>query len=453
MHLDDTIAAIASAPGGAARGIVRVSGPRAVSIAAGGFEAEHAQALAAMCEPMALRGRLRVDHLQTPIPLLLYVWPDGRSYTRQPVVELHLPGSPPLVDLVLQHVLRNGARLANPGEFTLRAFLAGRLDLTQAEAVLGLIDARHERQFETALQQLAGGLSGPLSRLRERLLELLAHLEAGLDFATEDIQFITPAELDAQLFEAANWVTAIVAQLQTRHEGSELPQVVLLGWPNVGKSSLFNALAGQEHAIVSPLAGTTRDYLTVELHEAGQPFRLIDTAGVESSDCQTIQAAAQQMRHAQQAAAQLRLLCLDSTRSWNDWEREQLLHGAAEQLVVLTKADEPDRLSCDVPHNGLLTSAKTGSGLSLLRQRIAEELGLRTLAVNAVASTAARSSDSLRLADEALRRARTLAMAGGNEELVALEVRAALEGIGQVVGAVYTDDVLDRIFSRFCIGK
>lgn len=453
MHLDDTIAAIASAPGGGARGIVRMSGPRAVAVATGGFQANDRESLDSIHEPTALPGLLRLEPLHAPIPLLLYVWPDRRSYTRQPIVELHLPGSPPLVDLVLQNVLRRGARMAEPGEFTLRAFLAGRLDLTQAEAVLGLIDAQHQRQFETALKQLAGGLSGPLNRLRDRLLELLAHLEAGLDFATEDIQFITPAALDSQLREAAECVAAAATQMQSRHEASELPRVVLLGWPNVGKSSLFNALAGQEHAIVSPLAGTTRDYLAVELHEAGKPFRLIDTAGVEASEGTTIHAAAQHMRHEQQAAAQLRVLCLDSTRPLNDWERKQLLHNATPRIVVLTKTDEPPGHDGIAPSDALLTSAKTGRGMAALRMHITETLAQNELAADAVFSTAVRCQDSLRLADESLLRARKLASAGGNEELVALEVRAALEGIGQVVGAVYTDDILDRIFSRFCIGK
>lgn len=454
MHASDTIAAIASAAGGAARGIVRISGPQAIPIASSGWNSP--VPLGDIREPTAVSGQLRLPELHSPLPVTLYCWPDARSYTRQPTVEIHTLGSPPLVELVLQHALRSGARLAEPGEFTLRSFLAGRLDLTQAEAVLGLIDARHQRQFDTALVQLAGGLSTPLARLREQLLELLAHLEAGLDFATEDIQFISADELDAQLRSAAEHVSAIAAQMQTRREANDIPRVVLYGWPNVGKSSLFNALTRQEHALVSPLSGTTRDYLAAELHSGGFVCRLIDTAGVEPSRGDpTISAAAQQMRDEQQAVSQLNLLCLDCTRPLNDWERQELFQQEPDdrgKLVVLTKADGP-RLLDAAPQGATATSAATGEGLPRLLQRLKELLTEEGADLSAVASTAARCGESLRLAAECLERARALAIGGGFEELVAAEVRAALVEIGKVVGAVYTDDVLDRIFSRFCIGK
>jgi tRNA modification GTPase len=326
------------------------------------------------------------------------------------------------------------------------------LDLTQAEAVLGLIDARHERQFATALEQLAGGLSGPLGRLREELLELLAHLEAGLDFATEDIEFITAGELEAQLAAAAEHVASITARMQTRLENAEAPRVVLYGWPNVGKSSLFNALARREQALVSPLAGTTRDYLTAELCLDGLDCRLVDTAGVELfQQDSTLAAAARQMRGAQESAADLLILCLDSTRPLNEWEHRELASVIDGRLIVLTKIDHPSAAIAPSPE-ALPTSAVSGAGLDLLRKRIARELCSGPYG-EAVASTAVRCRDSLHLAAECLERARELAARGGFEELVAAEVRTALEEIGRVVGAVYTDEVLDRIFSRFCIGK
>ncbi|MEX1225021.1 MAG: tRNA uridine-5-carboxymethylaminomethyl(34) synthesis GTPase MnmE, partial [Pirellulales bacterium] len=198
---DDTIAAIGSAAGGAARGMVRVAGPRAIDVVAGVFTPIDASAaLAEVRAASVVPGSIRLAS-EPPLTLDcdLFVWPNERSYTREPLVELHLLGSPPLLHAVLDEVCRQGARLAGPGEFTLRAFLAGRIDLTQAEAVLGVIDARGDADLKTALRQLAGGLSGPLDQLRDRLLDLLAHLEAGLDFAEEDIEFITAEELAGQL--------------------------------------------------------------------------------------------------------------------------------------------------------------------------------------------------------------------------------------------------------------
>ncbi|MEX0612814.1 MAG: hypothetical protein WD229_11905, partial [Pirellulales bacterium] len=226
-HADDTICAIATAPGGAARGMVRVSGPDALRIIAQLFQPRDGQPLDAVRGPTALAGdvavELGVDRGSTNPPLTpsyrggestrvpcdLFLWPTVRSYTREPLAELHTVGSPPLVEALLATVCRAGARLAEPGEFTLRAFLAGRLDLTQAEAVLGVIDAADRRQLDTALAQLAGGLSQPLSRLRDELLNLLAHLEAGLDFVDEDIEFISPSDLVAHLAK----VQAQVAQI------------------------------------------------------------------------------------------------------------------------------------------------------------------------------------------------------------------------------------------------
>lgn len=447
MHLSDTIAALASAAGGAARGIVRISGPRALGIALADFQppCDAGQ----LREPTALPWSLRLPQLHSPLPATLYCWPDQRSYTRQPTVEIHTLGSPPLLQLVLNHLLRSGARLAEPGEFTLRAFLSGRLDLTQAEAVLGLIDARHDGQFAAALAQLAGGMSRPLHHLREQLLDLLAHLEAGLDFAGEDIEFITPAELDGQLQQAVQQVESIRIRMQARLETDDLPRVVLIGWPNVGKSSLFNALAGQERAIVSPVAGTTRDYLCADLQLRQMRYRLIDTAGVEPGDSTSVLFEAQRHRTEQQSTSTLEVLCLDGARLLNAWERE-LLTSDVNRLVVTTKADLPCVVA-GLPTCVVHTSAATSTGLEALRERIAEMLCDRT-ELHAVASTAVRCQNSLGLAAECLARARALTV-GGFEELVAAEVRTALEEIGKVVGAVYTDDILDRIFSRFCIGK
>jgi tRNA modification GTPase len=452
FDLDDTIAAIASAPGGARRGIVRLSGPAVSSIVGQVFRSPSSQTLEPV-QASCTRGQLTLPRDLPPVPATLYLWPTERSYTRQPSAELHLPGSPPLLEAALEAVCEAGARLAKPGEFTLRAFLAGRLDLTQAEAVLGVIEARGQADLDASLAQLAGGLARPLHDLRERLLDLLAHLEAGLDFVDEDIEFITAEELTRELAAAASQVQGIAEQLHARGEAGRLPRVVLVGRPNAGKSSLFNALAGGEPAIVSPIAGTTRDYVACRVCVEGVECLLIDTAG-DADTIGPIAAAAQAAMREQAAQADLTLLCVDRSSPLADSQHV----GSKLRLVVWTKCDLPmawaleGRWTDQEVHPTISTSSRTGQGIDELRRAIASALGSAP-AEAAVAGTAERCRDSLRLAADSLRRAAEAARSGLGEELVAAEVRTALDALGQVVGAVYTEDVLDRVFSRFCIGK
>jgi tRNA modification GTPase len=450
LDLDDTIAAIASAPGGALRGIVRLSGPAVAALAAKVFAADDPHAPKsgrATCS----HGQLKLPRDLPPCPATLYFWPTDRSYTRQPSAELHLPGSPPIIAAALEAVCQAGSRLARPGEFTLRAFLAGRLDLTQAEAVLGVIDARNQAELDTSLTQLAGGLAQPLGALRQRLLELLAHLESGLDFVDEDIQFISHDQLDGELFAAASAIEKISCRLSTRSEAGTLARVVLLGRPNAGKSSLFNVLAGSDAAIVSPDAGTTRDFVACRAQCDGVEFLLIDTAGAaeDASLDGPVSAAAHAAMRGQLAQANLTLHCLDASDPRGNWNSNRFeSERQTPRLIVWTKCD----LACP-PCPGLLTSSHTGQGIAELRRAISRELQAAPLEAATVAGTAERCRDSLGRAAEALSRAREAARAELGEELVAAEVRAALDELGQVVGAVYTDDLLDRIFSRFCIGK
>ena len=542
---DDTIVAIASPPGGAARGIVRLSGPRVRASLAACFQPDgqqvgcHAHAGVGMESPVshgdamppptpprhgdasdampllvraeAITGSLRLAGIASPLPCEVYFWPSGRSYTGQPVAEIHTLGSPPLLEAVVRALCAAGARLAEPGEFTLRAFLAGRIDLTQAEAVLGVIDAADPSQLDVALAQLAGGLAGPLHRLRDRLLDLLAHLEAGLDFADEDLPSITAEELTGQLDEAAEEVARLGRQMASRGQSAPAVRAVLVGWPNVGKSSLFNALTGQAGALVSEHPGTTRDYLTAELDLGGVKCQLIDTAGmgpeptgqVAVADAsRSIEQAARVAAHQQSRQANVRIFCIESVRPLNDWERSELQQAAGgARVVVLTKIDvgsgqwavrsgqdhscataspdscataSPEAVPSQIPGKALLaskqwhtavytavpTSSATGEGIDALRDELRRAvLSAGASGAEVVAGTALRCRESLRLAAASLRRARRIARRGGvpaqrvGEELLAAEVRVALGELGKVVGAVYTDDVLERIFSRFCIGK
>jgi tRNA modification GTPase len=458
LDVDDTIAAIASAPGAGARGIIRISGPNAITCIRGSFTADNRRSLGALSKASIVAGQFDAGGYCGEIPVLAYVWPGTKSYTRQTSVELHLMGSPPLLEAVLNMVVHSGARIARPGEFTLRAFLAGRLDLTQAEAVLGVIDAESNAQLQTALGQLAGGLATPLNALRGNLLDLLSHLEAGLDFADEDIEFISQQVLCEQLSTAQAEVAQIVKQMQSRVGTTDEPRVALIGLPNAGKSSLLNALAGESAAIVSDIAGTTRDYVTRRVQLDGVRCLIVDTAGAEATSGQvSIETAAQLAANQQIAQADLVLICLDASQPRTIWDINELANLEAKSIVVLTKIDRADpgkvALAVNVPRDSIATSSVQGDGLDELKRAIAVRLQAQVGDTHVVSGTAARCRESLLLAQQSLGRAKEASEFRLGEELVASEVRGALDDLGRVVGAVYTDDVLDRIFSRFCIGK
>jgi tRNA modification GTPase len=483
-NIDETIAAIASSNGGAMRGIVRLCGPKVVDCLDQCFRADDEMELNSRSTATVIPGEIRLPAPLQSAPCDLYFWPNARSYTRQPAAEIHTIGSPPILDAVLKTVCSRGARLAEPGEFTMRAFLAGRLDLTQAEAVLGVIDAQSNSELGVALTQLAGGLAAPLDNIRNHLLDALAHLEAGLDFAEEDIEFITVDELVRLVSEAIRQVAAVLDQIAQRYQNSERPRVVLHGLPNVGKSSLLNALVGRERSIVADVAGTTRDYVTAEVQLGQLLCDVVDTAGVESTrlsafddsppetgddDNTTIAGIAQDHTSAQATQATIRLLCIDLSRPIEAWERRQIESPPANVVFALTKNDliangdllsdahSNDAHSNDAARrvpNGVRISSVTGTGLAELRQLLAETIeSVLNDESRVVSSTAIRCEESLRLALQQLQGAKQTAELQLGEELVAAQLRGAVNELGKVVGVVYTDDILDRIFSRFCIGK
>ncbi len=455
LQLDDTIAALASAPGSSARGIARISGPEVKNVLDRLITPGPSAASTGRL-PRRFSGEFHLGDDVSPLPVDVMFWPTGRSYTGQPLAELHTVGSPPILEETLAQLFRHDVRPARPGEFTLRAFLAGRLDLVEAEAVLGVIDARDHEELETALKQLGGGLSGRIAAVRNDLLDLLSELEAGLDFVEEDIEFIERDDLIHRLQSARDTIARLSEQAETRIQSTGRWRVVLAGLPNAGKSCLFNALIGEEAAIVSHIKGTTRDVLSAPLEWEGVGVDLIDTAGWELSPTELMQQA-EAHRLEQTAEADLVLFCLagDSANEESDWNRgllAEIERKGKSVLVVQTKADLSEVPLEPRPH--VTVSAITGQGLDDLKAAIAAFLsGTTGRSRQLIGTTAARCRESLSAAADSLQQALTAADHNAGDELIAAEVHQSLDQLGRILGTVYTDDILDRIFSKFCIGK
>lgn len=439
---DDTIVALASGPGPGERAIIRVSGPRAHAVVAALVHSEDTFNGTAR---HLFSGEVQLAGVHSPLPVEVYFWPAPRTYTGQALCELHTVSCPPLVELLIQAILNAGARAAQPGEFTMRAFLAGKLDLTRAEAVLGVIEAGDRTELKHALKQLAGGVSRPLQELRDDLLNLLADVEAGLDFSDEDISFVDDKEMLLRLGKGLAQLALLQKQLTERSTSESLFRVVLTGRPNAGKSSLFNALAGAS-AIVSPVPGTTRDYLTTRVNVDGVALELVDTPGWQAAG-DNIEEQAQSLRREQAERADLVLLCVPARESLAEEDRRLLGEGQPPVLLVTTQADRAP--GC--VQTALSTSVVTGQGIAELKRVLAEQV--RNRRQPALAPSLSRCRHHVEAALDCLRRAHSIVLDGDPPEILALEVRGAIEQIGAMAGTVYTDDLLDRIFSRFCIGK
>ena len=443
----ETIAAIATPPGEGALAVIRISGEKALAVADAVFRA--AKAPSATEERRVVFGKI-VDAAGGVLDeVLLTIFRNPRSYTGEDLVEISGHGGPMVASRVLAAVLAAGARMARPGEFTERAFHNGKLDLTQAEAVMDLIHAQTDRAAKAAAGQLEGRLGLEIHALRAQLLETVAHLEAFIDFPEEGIDPESGEVLRKRMESVRGHLEGLLA---TANEGRLLREgitLALCGAPNAGKSSLLNRLLGMERAIVSETAGTTRDTIEERASLGGYPFRVIDTAGLRETEDPVEREGVARARRAAEAA-DLRIHILDAAEQNNP--PAPLF---ADELLVLNKVDLVANRDA-LPH-GIQISCRTGEGVEPLVQAILAKATGRSspLGESAPDLTAinTRHRDCLLKAHRHLDASIALLESGEPPELVAVELRSALGDVGEIVGEAGTEEILGKIFSSFCIGK
>ena len=442
----ETIAAIATPPGEGALAVIRISGEKALAVADAVFCA--AKAPSATEERRVVFGKI-VDASGAVLDeVLLTVFRNPRSYTGEDLVEISGHGGPVVASRVLAAVLTAGARMARPGEFTERAFQNGKLDLTQAEAVMDLINAQTDRAAKAAAGQLEGRLGSEIHAVRAQLLETVAHLEAFIDFPEEGIDPESGEVLRKRMESVCGHLDGLLA---TANEGRLLREgitLALCGAPNAGKSSLLNRLLGMERAIVSETAGTTRDTIEERASLGGYPFRVIDTAGLRETQDPVEREGVERARRAAEAA-DLRIHLIDAA--------EQLSPSPlfADELLVLNKVDLV--VNRDTLPTGLQISCRSGEGIETLVQAILAKATGRSFALGEAApditAINTRHRDCLLKARGHLNAAIALLESGEPPELVAVELRSALGDVGEIVGEAGTEEILGKIFSSFCIGK
>jgi len=460
--LGDTIAAVATPLGEGGIGIVRVSGPLALDIAARLFQSAAGLDWRNCGSHRLFYGRV-VDPADGRVvdEILLGVMRAPHSYTREDVVEFNCHGGMVALRRVLELVISCGARPAGPGEFTKRAFLNGRLDLAQAESVIDLIRARTEAGLHVAVAQLSGRLSRLIDELQDKLLGVLARLEAAIDFPEEDVEFVSAGDLRADLARLVRDVSALVEQAEVGRVYREGISTVIAGRPNVGKSSLLNALLRENRAIVTEIPGTTRDVIEEVLNVRGIPLKLADTAGLRETGDPVEKIGVERSR-ALLRRADLVLVVLDAAAGITAEDREILEQVRDKKgLVLINKCDLGDAASLserlkklvdDKPV--LIVSALHGTGLDRLADAIAQlVLGGGIGAGDELLVSNVRHKSALQSCLFHLREVERSLNEGLPVDLLAIDLRAAWEALGEITGTTVSEDIIDRIFSDFCIGK
>lgn len=456
---DQTIVAISTPPGKGGIAIVRLSGSQAIDIVSQIFISQHDLK---KIEPWkAILGKI-VDNNLAVDQVIVILYKAPHSYTREDMVEIQGHGGRYVSQRILELTIKHGARLAQPGEFTFRAFLNGRIDLSQAEAVADLIQAQTEASRQASCTQLEGKLSRKINDLRDRMIDYCSLLELELDFSDDDVELVERSEFISRLQEGHREIEKLIA---TFHQGRivrEGVKLVIAGKPNVGKSSLLNALSREEHAIVTDIPGTTRDPLEVQLDIKGILFRVFDTAGIkETEDRIEREGISRAQKHLTSADIIAHVFDGSEPLEKGDFEIINLIRqlNGRNVIRILNKVDLPqkvnrtDLVEREIPV--LSISATQGTGIENFEQKLSEyfihdngkNFGEEILVTNV------RHWQALQKASEVLTTALAEAQAGISAEFIALYLRDALDFLGQITGKVTSEDILNHIFSRFCVGK
>ncbi len=456
MHEKETICAVSTPPGEGGIGIIRVSGPEAISITAAVFRPVNEKDLQSGASHTIHYGHI-IDPADGKVvdEVLVSLMRARSTYTREDVVEINCHGGMTPLLRTINLLIAAGARQAEPGEFTRRAFLNGRIDLAQAEAVMDVIRAKTELAHKAANELLLGGLSGEIGGLRNDLISSLASVEAGIDFPEEDIETQSGRPLIDELSQVLKRIESLLSGVAYGRILREGFATAIVGRPNVGKSSLLNALLKQDRAIVTEIPGTTRDVLEEYLNISGVPLRILDTAGIRHSHDIVEQEGVRRSLSAI-ASADMVLVVLDGSCALSDEDRRVLGEVKDKKTIaVINKSDLPRKSEpITWPTAQVAVSCRNGEGLQLLTQTISD------MVKNGMAASREhawlvneRHKRALEKTKQGLEKSITSANAGLSPEFIALDLRDALDSIGLIIGATYTDDILDRIFNDFCIGK
>ena len=462
MTNKDTIIALATASGAGAIAVLRVSGPKAISVSNTLFKSIHDKNLLNQPTHTIHLGHI-VDGDRVLDEVLVSIYKNPQSYTGEDVVEISCHGSSYIQQQILQLFIRNGCRSANPGEFTLRAFLNGKMDLSQAEAVADLIASDSAAAHQIALQQMRGGFSSEIKNLREELLNFASLIELELDFSEEDVEFADRRQFEDLLLRIVKVLKYLIDSFSTGNVIKNGVPISIIGAPNVGKSTLLNALLNEDKAIVSNIAGTTRDAIEDELIIEGIKFRFIDTAGIRHTD-DTVESIGIKKTFAKMAESQVIIQLLDASLIskaniadiLTSLVETKAQYPEKETLVVLNKMDLADKALLSKVFSELEPlhmSAKTGTGVELLKTKLLDMVHMGKLQNNDTIITNARHYDALRLALENIQKVQVGMQTGLSGDLLAIDIREALYHFGRITGEISTDDLLGNIFANFCIGK
>lgn len=463
MTHQDTIVALATASGSGAIAVIRLSGDDAITIANGCFQSvkKNKSLIDQQTHTIHLGHIVEGDRVIDEV--LVSVFKNPNSYTGEHVVEISCHGSLYIQQEIIQLFLRKGCRMANAGEFTLRAFLNGKLDLSQAEAVADLIASDNEASHQVAMQQMRGGFSSEIAKLREELLNFASLIELELDFAEEDVEFADRSQFKALVDRITFVLKRLIDSFAVGNVIKNGIPVAIVGEPNVGKSTLLNALLNEERAIVSEIAGTTRDTIEDEISIGGIGFRFIDTAGIrETKD--VVESIGIKKTFEKIDQAQVVIYLFDSSKSISDLKTIQLeiekIRNKYPQKPLLIIANKIDRLDdiqlalLQTEIEGIqLLSAKTGFGVEQLTHSLLELINTGALRNNETIVTNSRHYDALLKAFEEIQKVKHGLETGLSGDLLAIDIRQALYHFGEITGEITNDDLLGNIFANFCIGK